>query len=128
MSVTADEETWSGIDQERKIEMEIIRYRTIAAVCPHYSLEAEVQRDDGTIFFANMDVNCDGQPEALKYTDDGHWAYPMPLDDPDWDPAKIVADDYSEVLEEMKNIWNSNPVFSGDGCWIPYGISKSGCV
>ena len=102
--------------------MKILRYRTTAALYPHYSLEAEVENDSGIgekIIYVNMDVDPDGE-KIKEVPEDGHWAYSKSLDEVDFseenDSAYLMLDDH-EIIEQMRRFWNDNPVFAGDGVW-----------
>lgn len=97
--------------------MKILRYRTIAEVYPHLSLEAEVRLDGGKIVYSNMDVNNEGLQENSY--EDASWTYSVPLTE-----VEIDNDYYSLSQEEKKQIftallelWNSNPVFDNDYNW-----------
>ena len=94
--------------------MKILRYRTLAYVYPHLSLETEVENDSGIgnkIVYINMDVNDQGE-QIDEVLEDEHWAYSVPLDKVDFneDESYVFLDDH-EIIEQMRQFWNSNPVF-----------------
>ena len=97
--------------------MKILRYRTIAYIYPHFSLEVEVENGDD-IVYVNIDVNNVGKPTEVL--EDNNWAYIKPLDEVydacDADTS-LVCEDFTEVLNQMVAFWNKNPVWHTDSAW-----------
>ena len=104
------------------MKMKIIRYRTVAVVYPHLSLEAEVLDDtNGKKYYVNMDVNDKGMQETL--CEDFWCSYDKPLDqinDGNMDDSFVYLD-FCEVLQQMLDFWNANPVFVNDENWKNWG-------
>lgn len=98
--------------------MKIIRSRTLK-VTPWFSFEAEVEdKKSGEKYYINISVNDQGEQEEIL--EDSWWAYCKPLDEisgDDFDDAVVRDVDFSDVLKQMLERWNANPVFIGDGVW-----------
>ena len=109
--------------------MFIKKYRFIAEVYPHLSMEAEVH-DRDTRYYVNIDVNDKGEKETIL--EDGWWAYYLPLDKVDFnDDGDVVTDvDFTRILNEMVEFWNANPVFNVEGRyksdWSDWPATKEG--
>ena len=100
--------------------MKILRYRTIAEVYPHLSLEAEVQLNSGKIVYSNMDVNDEGLQENSY--EDANWTYSVPLTFLDEDTVHeaywpLSAEEEKQIFTALLELWNSNPVFDNDYHW-----------
>ncbi len=97
--------------------MKILRYRTIAEVYPHLSLEAEVQLDGGKIVYSNTDVNNKGLQENSY--EDASWTYSVPLTEveTDNDYYSLSQEEEKQIFTALLELWNSNPVFDNDYNW-----------
>lgn len=97
--------------------MKILKYRTIAEVYPHLSLEAEVQLDGGKIVYSNMDVNNEGLQENSY--EDASWTYSVPLTEVeiDNDYYSLSQEEEKQIFTALLELWNSNPVFDNDYNW-----------
>lgn len=97
--------------------MKILKYRTIAEVYPHLSLETEVQLDGGKIVYSNMDVNNEGLQENSY--EDASWTYSVPLTEVeiDNDYYSLSQEEEKQIFTELLELWNSNPVFDNDYNW-----------
>ena len=104
--------------------MNIIKYRTVALVYPHLSLEAEVELDNGDIIYSNISVN--GNCAKEEYLEDNHWTYKVPLTDVDWELVdkdyydNLSTDETKELGQMLVDLWNSNPVFDDNLEWIDF--------
>ena len=72
--------------------MKILKYRTIAEICPYLSLEAIIERENGEIIYSNVTVN--DKEELETYYEDSAWSYICPLTEVDWENV----DDYYVYL------------------------------
>lgn len=97
--------------------MKILRYRTIAEIYPHLSLEAEVQLDGDKIVYSNMDVNNEGLQENSY--EDASWTYSVPLTEveTDNDYYSLSQEEEKQIFTALLELWNSNPVFDNDYNW-----------
>ena len=109
--------TVEKIRDRKKGGLTILRYRFLAAVYPHISMETEVQDGDKK-YYVNMDVNLKGEKEE-SFLEDGWWSYSCPLDEVDFNSDKdIVSDvDFTDVLAAMLERWNADPRFISGGLW-----------
>ena len=109
--------TVERIRNGKKSRLTILRYRFLAAVYPHISMEAEVWDGDKK-YYVNMDVNLNGEKEE-SVLEDGWWSYSCPLDEVDFNSDKdVVSDvDFTDVLAAMLERWNADPRFISDGSW-----------
>ena len=106
--------------------MKITRYRMGSFIYPWKSLECEVTDGDKK-YYVNISVNNEGKQEELH--EDGHWCYNKPMDQIGFDEHGNQIDyekDYEEslcdvklddVLKQMLDFWNSNPVLGNDESW-----------
>lgn len=104
--------------------MKILRYRTIAEVYPHLSLEAEVELDNGTIVYSNVSVNGEGKTEIFDVNTSDRWTYQMPLDKVKWDApendtlySNLTQEEDIRIFGSLITLWNSNPVFDNKPSW-----------
>lgn len=105
--------------------MKITKYRTVAIIYPHLSLECEVTDGDKT-YYANISVNDNGEKE--EFCEDSYWCYNKPMDkigydkdgneiDYDTDYHESLVDIDRSIILQMYDFWNGNPVFDGDLNW-----------
>ena len=100
--------------------MQVKKYRTIAYVYPHMSLEAEVKLADGRTVYANISVNKNGNKE--EYREDCFWAYSTPMTEVLFEAVdnyymELTDKETKEIITALLNIWNANPVFINDPNW-----------
>lgn len=102
----------------------ILRTRTIDAVYPFHSFEAEVDLNLGEeIVYVNFYVQ-DGEVTTVDkiIQSDWCWAYSVPVTEADLEHDSTdyyFSDEAAEqdVLTQMVAIWNSNPVFAHSPEW-----------
>lgn len=108
--------------------MKITKYRTVAIIYPHLSLECEVVDGDRK-YYPNISVNNKGEQEIMG--EDDHWCYCKPMDQLGYDKNGNEIDfseDYDkslvdnvdideEIIKQMYDFWNRNPVFVNDENW-----------
>ena len=105
--------------------MQITKYRTVATIYPHLSLECEVVDGDKK-YYPNISVNNKGEREELL--EDNHWCYTKPMDQLGYDEKGNEIDydeDYNNsmteidgsIYQQMVDFWNQNPVFKNDTNW-----------
>lgn len=96
--------------------MKITKYRTVAIIYPYLSLEVEVV-DNEKKYYVNISVNDNGEPEEIY--EDSWWAYDKPLDKLNGNnyDESIVYLNFKEILNQMLEFWNENPVFNNDREW-----------
>lgn len=103
--------------------MRILRYRTIAAIYPFTSLEAEIELDNHKIVYSNFSV-YDGEKAVFELGDCDRWAYIRPLDEVNFNE---IENEYYELTKQeavwiFKNLiaywnevlccrWNNNPAW-----------------
>lgn len=113
--------------------MQITKYRTVAMIYPHLSLECEVVDENGKKYYPNISVNDKGNPEELL--EDNHWCYTKPMDrigldeegkeiDYDSDYNNSICEIEDSILTEMLNFWNANPIFTNDVTWKSWPTDK----
>ena len=98
----------------------ILKFRTIAFIYPHYSLELEVLLEDGTRIYPNLDVNPNGEKE--EYYEDSFWVYKCPMTDVDWNNVEkyevnMPTENFVALHNELIDFWNRNPRFADDHEW-----------
>ncbi len=105
--------------------MKITKYRTVAIIYPYLSLECEVEDGDKKLY-PNISVNDEGKREAM--CEDSYWCYTKPMDmigfdadgneiDYDKDYSDSIAEVDADIIQQMYDFWNSNPVFVDDKTW-----------
>ena len=100
--------------------MKILKYRTIAEVYPYFSLETEIELDNGDIVYANIVVNNKGEQE--EYYEDCYWTYKVPMTEVDWENVEdyyyyLTTEEDTYICETLLELWNNNPVFDNDYDW-----------
>lgn len=105
--------------------MQITKYRTVAIIYPHLSLECEVVDGDKK-YYPNISVNDKGKKE--EPLDDNHWCYSKPMDqlgydekgneiDYDKDMENSLCEINADIYKQMVDFWNTTPVFVNDATW-----------
>ena len=110
---------------KEKSAMKITKYRTAAIIYPYLSLECEVKDGDSTVY-ANICVNDKGKQEEMNQ--DSYLCYGKPMDmigrdaegneiEYDADYENSIRDIDTDIIRQMYDFWNSNPVFDNDKTW-----------
>lgn len=105
--------------------MKITKYRTVAVIYPYLSLECEVEDGDRKLY-PNITIN--NRQEKEKVYEGSYWCYTKPMDmigidpdgneidyDKDYENSTTIVD--KDIIRQMYEFWNSNPVFDNDKTW-----------